>query len=581
MTNGAKRLLRLTPSQLVVGGLGIGALLVLAVALATSRVKLLDFGIEDDHSAYGSLRAEKVPVSRERSREAEFEAMAVEANLCRERILEAQSKPAFPGAPKLEANRAQLLARGKAEPVLFLEAPGFADEVSPGVEARRRALLRTDYPRDMTLRTIETFRDYPVRLRELLLRDGYLYTDDPATARELTIELSLERLFREPRLKMLRGSTFLDIEKRDDGIYYFQNGPEKDMRARLLVFDRVWLPESDPGLPLHVDVRELAAREGIEGMRVSHLGERHIVAEVRYGDTWVPALLERNGLHVSVDCLQIDPSEAVEVGRERDEAYRRAMVLRAIRSAITTQIREGLPFDEPKTENGQQDGKLRDKWEFAYFNEKSSYTFNGDRYPVYDKRGTPMRPQVCIDFVTETFERASGMYFAPKGEKPERVLGALDFDELLEGLRRQELALRNFARINPHRLEMIDFPQRDWVRYEKVDAFFQNIEKRKDDLRAGDIVIIRGRAAWDRYREIHTHTFFIYESDPVTGMPMLVAGNAGKPRISTWDDEMLRAPKRSIRHRIRPNVDWLYDHVVVREPLRDERWAAPISVTER
>jgi hypothetical protein len=172
------------------------------------------------------------------------------------------------------------------------------------------------------------------------------------------------------------------------------------------------------------------------------------------------------------------------------------------------------------------------------------------------------------------------MHFAPKSSEPEKIIGALDFDELLEGSRRQEMALRNFARTNPHRLSLHDYPLSEWVRYEKTNQFFEFLSEQKDEIRPGDIVIIRGRAAWDRYREIHTHTFIIYEADPLTGMPTLLAGNSGKPRISTWDGEMIRAPKRSIRHRIRPNMEWLYDHVVLQSPLRGERWAAPLALNE-
>lgn len=576
-----RKLLDLSPGQLLTIGIAAGGALGLAIAFSTSRVRLIEPVHAEDRSSYGTLHGESLGEMRRKAREADLAALALEADACRERIVDAQANQAFPGAPKLEENRALVMARSKAEPVLFLEEPTFTGEVSPGVQARRNAMLRTEYPRDMTLRTIDTFRDLPTRLREILLRSGYLYTDDPATARELTVELTLERLFREPHIKMMRGSLVLDLKKGPDGVFYFASGPDEGTRARLFLFDRVWLPGEDPGPPLHVDVREFAAREGIEGLRVAHLGERQIVAELRFGDSWVPALLKRDGVHLELDCLQIAASEATVVGRERDEAYRKAMVMRAIRGAIVEQIREGLPFDEPKTENGQQDGELRARWEFAYFNKKKSYTFNGDRYYVYNDHGLPMRPQVCIDFVTETLERATGMHFKPRGQEPAKVRGRVDFDVLLEGLRRQEMALRTFARVNPHQMVIKDFPQQKWVRYEKIDQFFGYLDENKDDFRSGDIVIIRGRAAWDRYREIHTHTFFVYESDPVSGMPMLIAGNAGKPRISTWDGEMLRAPKRSIRHRIRPDVDWLYDHVVVDRPNPGERWAAPIAVTER
>ena len=97
-------------------------------------------------------------------------------------------------------------------------------------------------------------------------------------------------------------------------------------------------------------------------------------------------------------------------------------------------------------------------------------------------------------------------------------------------------------------------------------------------LGPGDIIIIRGYAPWDYYQEQHTHTFFIYEADPVTGMPMLLAGNSGRPRIIGWDTEMLRAPLRSIRYRIRPNVEWLYDELVLQEPAAEARWAPPLGV---
>ena len=56
---------------------------------------------------------------------------------------------------------------------------------------------------------------------------------------------------------------------------------------------------------------------------------------------------------------------------------------------------------------------------------------------------------------------------------------------------------------------------------------------------------------------MHWHSFFVYRSDPVTGVPMLVASNAGFPRVRSWEVEMRAAPLRSIRTRIRPRLEWL------------------------
>ena len=40
-------------------------------------------------------------------------------------------------------------------------------------------------------------------------------------------------------------------------------------------------------------------------------------------------------------------------------------------------------------------------------------------------------------------------------------------------------------------------------------------------------------------------------------MPTLVAANAGKPRIRSFEHEMLSGPRRSIKTRIRPRLEWL------------------------
>lgn len=502
---------------------------------------------------------------------------------CLTAIEQAKTEPEVAGTPRLEAERARILARSKAEPVLFTQAPQFRGDVSAGVSARRRALLQTAHPDQMVRLTVRTFFDHPVRLRELLLREGYLYADESRAARFLTTELSLEMLFRESEIRLQRGSEIYTARRGLSNVFEFVDGKERGQRARLLLFDRVWLPEEERGLSpaVHLDVREFAARLGVDRIQVDHFSEAHLVAELTFGNRTVPALMHREGTELRLDCVAIDPARAAAVGRARDEAYRRALVLRALRQAILEQVREGLPFDEPRTENGQQDGKLRIRFEQAYFSGEEEYRFNGDRYQVFNEQGEPIPPQVCVDFVTETLERASGMHFAPRGQTPTKVLGTLNFDEMLSERRRSELALRAFARENPRQFELLDFPQTEWVRYEKVHAFFDFLERNKDEFRPGDIVIIRGRAAWDGYAEVHTHTFFVFEADPITGMPTLLAGNSGKPRIVTWDDEMLRAPKRSIRHRIRPDMDWLYDAMVTRPPSTGQRWASPISVTAR
>lgn len=503
--------------------------------------------------------------------------LAEESERCRERIAAVLQTPSLPGAPRLEKNRALVMARGKAEPVLFVQEPKFTGKKTPGIEARRKSLLTASSPREVNLKLAKHFRGAVPLGRDVFLRDGYFYTDDPGSARVLTVLIGLEHLFLEKEIWLERGSERYVVQRNREGRYVYASGPEKGLPAQLLLFDRVGPKGVDYGPPLHVDVRELAHRLGFEQMRVRHLGETELVAELRYGEEWIEAVLIRRGAELELDCHVIDSERAPQLGRARDEAYRRAAVLRALREAILTQVKAQIPFDEPRTEIGQQDGELRRVWREAYLSGKTKYEFNGDEYPVFDRQGTPLAPQVCVDFITETFERATGMHWTTRGEKPEHVRGSLDFSALLGHERRRESGFRDYAAKNAEQFQLLSFPQRQWIPFEKEWKFFRFIRDHRSELRSGDVVVIKGKTPWDRIED-HTHTFFIYESDPVTGMPILLAGNSGRPRLIGWDTEMMRAPKRSIRHRIRPNSEWLYDLVVHQNPPVGARWAPPLVV---
>jgi hypothetical protein len=121
----------------------------------------------------------------------------------------------------------------------------------------------------------------------------------------------------------------------------------------------------------------------------------------------------------------------------------------AKRSHPLSQIEEALPFDEPVTEDGQQDGNLRPAWTWAYKQGWDSYEFNDDRYMVFDGAGRPKVPQVCIDFITDTLERASGTWWRGRDGQRERLRGKLDFETLgIENRRSVERFVR-FAKAHP------------------------------------------------------------------------------------------------------------------------------------
>src|SRR5262249_27967011 len=147
-------------------------------------------------------------------------------------------------------------------------------------------------------------------------------------------------------------------------------------------------------------------------------------------------------------------------------------VLEPLRAVIREQVDESLPFDEPKTEDGQQDGKLRPEWRTAYLQGRSQYEFNGDQYWVFDRNGRPHVPQVCIDFIADTFERTSGTWWRSRNELRERVVGRLNLDSLaLENKRSVEQFIA-FATAHPEWFDVYTPPPEQRVPLRNREKFF-------------------------------------------------------------------------------------------------------------
>jgi hypothetical protein len=259
---------------------------------------------------------------------------------------------------------------------------------------------------------------------------------------------------------------------------------------------------------------------------------------------------------VTLDCeaLPPDPADQTRVIEARSRAVRLERVLARQRAIIGEQIDEGLPFDEPKTEVGQQDGKLRQEWVWAYRYGRTTFEFNEDKYYVFDHRGRPRVPQVCIDFIRDTYERAAGTWFMPRGEPREWVRGKLAFGEFGMENERSVDSFVEFSSSHPEWFDVWNLTEEERVPLIRRDEFYAYLYDHRDDFRPGDVVTIYGLRDDGK---MHYHSFFVYQADPITGMPTLVAANAGKPRIRAWDMEMANAPFRSIKTRIRPKLEWL------------------------
>lgn len=495
------------------------------------------------------------------------------ASECRARIAAAESAPAEPGAPGFEARRAEILGRAKAEPVLFRRAPKPAEDVSTEVRSLRAQLAASPSPGWALHGVFKTVRNRPEVARALLLSEGYLYSENPELAASFVDVVELHHLFSEPELTVQRGTQLLRAKKNKGFWYEYVDGPERGQRARLLLLDRVWPSGKEPGPPLHLSLRDLVLEAGIERVRVRRIGAEHVVIDARHGNDWVPTLLSiKAGGKLSVECQAVPEGRGDEVAHARELAFRRQRVLSGLRSAIVEMVGEALPFDEPRTEEGQQDGNLRPAWRWAYTHGWDSYTFNDDTYLVFDAKGRPKVPQVCIDFVTDAFERAGGTWWAPSGTERERVKGSVDFDEIGIVNRRSVDVFIRFAAERPEMFDVYGLGEGERVRFFERQSFFTHLSEHADRYLPGDVIAIHGPRSDG---ENHWHSFFVYDSDPITGLPTLLASNAGKPRIRSWEGEMRSAPRRSIHTRVRPRLGWL-EAIVKPDAALTEREPAPL-----
>lgn len=489
---------------------------------------------------------------------------------CEERIADVRRLPAHSGACVSEDCRSPLLLAVKAEPVLFYDPPEPDPEIDERSLRYRRWLEQTSEPAGVVAQVLHELRNDPARLRAVFLTDGYLFAERVMLAAALVDALRAEVLFRDKEIWLQRGAfTWHATRDPERKRYYFDDGPRAGRPVSLILFDRVGAGTA-PRAPLHRDLRTLRDELGFDRLNPLHLTPQLMLVELRYGRHWVPTLLESRGARLERACELPPEGSALELETVRKAARRRTMVWRSLQTAITQQIDDQLPFDEPRHEVGQEDGKLRALWLEAYEEGKLAYRYRDDEYPVFDERGRPLVPQVCVDFLIDTLEIAAGTWWHPRGEAPGRSRGKFAVCPTARPPLRRISELEALARDRPDQLDALEIGERIPMGHEvELSAYLRS---HADDFIPGDVVFIGGDVPWDRPHHAHYHSFFIFESDPLTGMPLSIAGNAGRPSLRTWMTEMRRTPSRTLRLRIRLDTEWLETIV---EPAKPEALGVP------
>lgn len=478
----------------------------------------------------------------------------VEGDACRARVKAAEEAPELPGSPDYEANRVGIMGRARGEPMLFVREPKvIADEaLSKALLASKRSFEK-GRPGSRVYELLKRHKTDPRALRSLLLREGYAFFTDPADALALVTAIHMYDLFDEPEIWIQRGADVRKLRREVRGkeiAYRYVDGPLEGRAADLLFGDRVALGEEELASPLHRDLRGLADDVGFDRAKIARRTEGSIVADLRFGHRWARSLIQAKGAALSLDCVAEAREARDEIARFREEDAPRRRALAKIHEVITDQVSAALRFDRPEGEKtADRDGFLRPVWATAYFQGRQAFSFEEKSFPVYDADGKPWPPQVCVDFVLDTFERASGTWFSPRGEAPARLRGRLDFDN--EGIknRRGVMAFGEFAEKTPALFEARRFQGAERIQFGERARYFAYLTDNADEVQMGDVVAIHGLKRDDR---IHQHAIFVEWTDPITGFPYGLADQMKKPRRRTWEGIMAEAPKRSLYYRVRP-----------------------------
>jgi hypothetical protein len=474
---------------------------------------------------------------------------------CLARVAAVEALPEEPGAPAFDGRRPEFLGRARGEPMVFLREPRPAPDASltPAQLASRRAFER-GHPGGRVVELKRRHKGDPAGLRALLLPEGYAYAPDPLDALAVVSEISLPDLFAEPEIHLQRGADTRRLvrttNKQREVSYRYVDGPLAGHAADLLFGDRVAVAEADLAVPLHRDLRRLADVEGFERARLRRRTGEALLADLRFGETWVPAVLDARGAALEIGCLAADPGAraSVEDARARNAHRRRALL--ALHDVVTEELHEALRFDRPEGEKtAEHDGELRPVWMSAYRQGRASFEYQGTTYPVYDGDGRPWPPEVCVDFVLDSFERTAGTWFSARGAAPARMRGRLDFDDTGIPNRHGVMAFGRFAEARPDLFDSRRFTGPERIPFGERSRFFAFLADHADDVRPGDVVAIHGMK---RDGKIHQHAILVEWADPITGFPHGLADQMKKPRRRTWEGIMAEAPLRSLYYRVRP-----------------------------
>jgi hypothetical protein len=200
----------------------------------------------------------------------------------------------------------------------------------------------------------------------------------------------------------------------------------------------------------------------------------------------------------------------------------------------------------------QEDGELRPAWARAYLRGERTFTYGSVEYPVFDGRGNPIPPEVCIDFLFDAWNRGGGSWYRARREAPGRTEGEIDLGRAGAIPRRNLTELLAYAETEASIFERVDVAPENRVPLAEGADYAHAVARTADLFREGDALVIYGLRLQDH--RMHHHALLVLRTEPMTGVPMVVADNQGRPQLRSLVSAMEAAPLRSIHHRLRLDV---------------------------
>lgn len=259
--------------------------------------------------------------------------------------------------------------------------------------------------------------------------------------------------------------------------------------------------------------------------------------------------------------IQIHEAQHITLEDVEVEILPRQFLLGNMKSIFDMFIEEKLPFDEPRVEVGQEDGKLRELWQVSWRKLKWRFGYRGEWYYVRSSEGAAIPPQVCADFIVDTFDRMGGSWWVDS-KRIDTDSSFTNFIKSYDLYQRRVPDLVQVMKANPQYFELLYAEEREGVKlrdHTELHNLFNNL-----DLDLGDIVFINGPTPWDTKHE-HWHSFFVYELNMERG-DWEVVGNASMAAKRWLLSEARRTPFRRVWYIFKP-TDLFLDTIIKEKSL--------------